>query len=149
VLWPPAGHHPGNPNNASLVLSLQIENRKRLLFPGDIEVAAESGILARGIKVHDMMLMPHHGSTTSSTQGFVRAVMPGVVIAQTGYANRYGFPKPRVVQRYTRQGGQIWDTSQGAVIVIPDGKNGIHAAYAAPVRSAKRHRALQWWQQHL
>jgi len=149
VLWPPAGYHPVNPNNASLVLSLQIENRKRLLFPGDIEAAAESGILARGIKVHDMMLMPHHGSTTSSTKEFVRAVTPGVVIAQTGYANRYGFPKPRVVQRYKRQGGQVWDTSKGAVIVTPDDKNGIHATYTAPVRSEKRYRALQWWRHYL
>ncbi|MDQ6960499.1 MAG: DNA internalization-related competence protein ComEC/Rec2 [Mariprofundaceae bacterium] len=147
VLWPPAGYHPSNPNNASLILSLQLENGNRLLFPGDIEAEAEHEILTYGLTPYDVMLMPHHGSTTSSTLAFVRAAMPKAVIAQTGYANRYGFPKPQVVQRYEQAGARIWDTSHGAVVVTPDGKNGIHAIYAPPVRSDKRKRALQWWRQ--
>jgi len=149
VLWPPAEYAPSNPNNASLVLSFRMENGKRLLFPGDIEGKAESGIVTHGIKVHDIMLMPHHGSATSSTPAFVRAVMPKIAIAQTGYANRYGFPKPQVVRRYEHAGARIWDTANGAVAVMEDDKNSAYAAYTALVRSEKRHRALQWWQQHL
>jgi len=147
VLWPPAGYHPSNPNNASLILSLQMENAKRMLFPGDIEAEAEHEMLTYGIPPHDVTLMPHHGSMTSSTLAFVRAVMPKVVIAQTGYANRYGFPRPQVVQRYEQEGARIWDTSHAAVVVLPDGRNGIHTVYAMPVRSDKRKRALQWWNQ--
>jgi len=149
VLWPPVGYAPSNPNNASLVLSFQLKNGARILFPGDIEAKAEVGIVTHGMQAQDMMLMPHHGSATSSTPGFVRDTMPKVVIAQTGYANHYGFPKPRVVRRYKRQGGQIWDTSQGVVMVMADDKDGINAAYAAPVRSDKRKRALQWWRHYL
>jgi len=145
LLWPPAGYHPVNPNNASLVLSLQLENGKRLLFPGDIEAEGESRMLAHGLTPYDLMLMPHHGSTTSSTLAFVHAAMPGVVIAQTGYANRYGFPKSQVVRRYEQTGARIWDTSHGAVIVTARDKGDIHTVYAAPVRSEKRYRALQWW----
>jgi len=149
VLWPPAGYAPPNPNNASLVLSFRMENGRRLLFPGDIEGKAESRIVARSIKAHDIMLMPHHGSATSSTPAFVRAVMPKVAIAQTGYANHYGFPRPQVVRRYKHAGARIWDTANGAVTVMVNDKNSAHAVYAAPVRSEKRHRALQWWQSYL
>ncbi|MDQ6958962.1 MAG: DNA internalization-related competence protein ComEC/Rec2 [Mariprofundaceae bacterium] len=149
VLWPPAGYMPSNPNNASLVLSFRMKNGKRLLFPGDIEARAEAGIVARGIKMHDIILMPHHGSTTSSTPVFVRAVMPKVAIAQTGYANRYRFPRPQVVRRYEHAGAQTWDTASGAVTVVVNSKNGTHAAYTAPIRSEKRYRALQWWRQYL
>jgi len=145
VLWPPAGYHPPNPNNASLTLSFNLENGKRLLFPGDVEAEAETGMLAHGISPYDVMLMPHHGSMTSSTPAFVRAAMPGVAIAQTGYGNRYGFPKPKVVRRYQQAGARIWNTSHGAVIVSMKEGGGIHAVYATPVRSEKRRRALQWW----
>jgi competence protein ComEC len=149
VLWPPAGYAPSNPNNASLVLSFRMGNGRRLLFPGDIEAKAESRIVAHGLKTYDVMLMPHHGSATSSIPVFIRAVTPKVVIAQTGYANHYGFPKLQVVRRYERAGARIWDTANGAVTVMVDDKNSARVAYAAPVRSEKRHRALQWWQQHL
>jgi len=149
VLWPPVGVHPPNPNNASLVLSLQLKNGVRLLLPGDIEAKAETGMVAHGMQSQDIMLMPHHGSATSSTMAFVRTAMPKVVIAQTGYANRYGFPKRRVVQRYEQAGTRIWDTSKGAVIVTPKNRDGIHTVYATPVRSDKRKRALQWWQDYL
>jgi len=146
VLWPPAGYHPLNPNNGSLVLSFRLRNGKRLLFPGDIEARAEAGIVAYGMQPQDVILMPHHGSTTSSTRAFIRAARPDVAIAQTGYANRYGFPRPQVVQRYERAGARVWDTSEGAVMVVPDdNKGGIHVAYVAPMRSDKRRRALQWW----
>ena len=149
VLWPPAGDHPVNPNNASLVLSFQLKNGKRLLFPGDIEARAEAGIVEDGMRPQVVMLMPHHGSATSSTPAFIRAAMPKVVIAQTGYANRYGFPKLRVVRRYEQAGARVWNTSHAAVEVMPDDKHGIYTAYAAPVRSEKRYRALQWWRQYL
>jgi len=149
VLWPPAGYAPSNPNNASLVLSFQLENGVRILFPGDIEAKVEAEIVAYGMQAQDMMLMPHHGSATSSTPGFVRAAMPKVVIAQTGYANRYGFPRLQVVRRYERASAQVWDTSHGAVMVMPDDKNSVHAAYVVPVHSEKRHRALQWWRHYL
>ena len=148
VLWPPAGYAPTNPNNASLVFSLQLENGARILFPGDIEAKAESGMMAHAMTAFDIMLMPHHGSATSSTPEFVRVAMPKVVIAQTGYANRYGFPKAQVVRRYEHAGAQILNTAQGAVMVVPDDKDETHAVYAAPVRSGKRYRALRLWNRY-
>jgi len=146
VLWPPANMHPANPNNASLVLSIRMQDGKRLLFPGDIEAKAEAGMVAQGMQAQQIMLMPHHGSTTSSTPAFVRAVMPEIVIAQTGYVNRYGFPKSQVVHRYTHAGAHVWNTSHGAVMVTLG--NHDKTVYADPVHSDKRQYALQWWRKY-
>ncbi|PCH99873.1 MAG: hypothetical protein COB79_06495, partial [Zetaproteobacteria bacterium] len=63
------------------------------------------------------MLMPHHGSTTSSTTEFVQKVRPKIVIAQTGYKNRYGFPKEEVVKRYQGVGSEIYNTADGYVLI--------------------------------
>jgi len=148
VLWPPAGYAPSNANNTSLVLSFRMRNGRQLLFPGDIEARAEAGMMAHGIRAHDIMLMPHHGSATSSTPALIRAVAPKIAIVQTGYANHYGFPKSQVIQRYEHAGARIWNTANGAVTVMLDDKKGVRTAYAIPVRSEKRRRALQWWQHY-
>jgi len=147
VLWPPAGYAPSNTNNASLVLSLRFPHRNRLLLPGDIEAEAEKKLLAAGLGPHGLMLMPHHGSRTSSTPAFVRALRPGVVIAQTGYANRYGFPRAEIVRRYRELGADVWNTAHAATITewvgtLPEA----HTHYAAFIRSEKREHALQWRQ---
>jgi competence protein ComEC len=54
----------------------------------------------------DLVLMPHHGSKTSSTAAWVQAVQPAVAIAQSGYRNRFGHPHPAGVQRYQAQGAR-------------------------------------------
>jgi competence protein ComEC len=52
----------------------------------------------------DGLIVPHHGSRTSSTEGFLQAVQPRWALAQAGYRNRYGHPAPAVVQRYADRG---------------------------------------------
>ena len=117
VLWPPQGYAPKNNNNASLVLWLSFADGQTLLLMGDAEADVERAILSE-IKAVDVMLMPHHGSKTSSTPDFVSKVRPKVVIAQTGYKNHYGFPKDEVVKRYQDVGSQVLNTAHGAVQVI-------------------------------
>ncbi len=144
VLWPPAGYAPVNINNASLVLSLRLPGGERLLLPGDIEAEAEMA-LTDAVQPYDVALMPHHGSNTSSTPAFVRAVKPHIAIAQTGFANRYGFPRPGIVRRYRETGANVWNTAHAATIIAFGGESpGMHARYAAPVRSEKYQRALRW-----
>ncbi len=117
VLWPPQGYAPKNNNNASLVLWLSFKDGQTLLLMGDAEAGVEQAILSE-IKAVDVMLMPHHGSKTSSTPDFVSKVRPKVVIAQTGYKNHYGFPKDEVVKRYQDVGSQVFNTAHGAVKVV-------------------------------
>jgi len=117
VLWPPQGYAPKNNNNASLVLWLSFADGQTLLLMGDAEAGVERAILSE-VKTVDVMLMPHHGSKTSSTPSFVNKVRPKVVIAQTGYKNHYGFPKDEVVKRYQEVGSQVFNTAHGAVKVV-------------------------------
>ncbi|MDQ7011392.1 MAG: DNA internalization-related competence protein ComEC/Rec2 [Mariprofundaceae bacterium] len=154
VLWPPAGYAPASDNNDSLVLSLTLANGFRILMPGDIEAEAERRLLRAGLGAHHAMLVPHHGSHTSSTPALLQRVKPAVAIAQTGYGNRYGFPRPEIIARYRKVGARVWNTADGAVEVRwPEPAN---AAAARPeVRqyrprpAAKREYALQWWRSHL
>lgn len=150
VLWPPAGLRPANANNASLVLSVSV-GAARLLLPADIEAEAESAIVAGGLSRHDIGLMPHHGSITSSTPAWVSALAPEHAVAQTGLRNRYGFPRPEVVERYRRQGSRVYNTAGGAVAfaLAADGGKPILARQYQEVSAGNRARALQWWQAHL
>ncbi|HEY0822231.1 MAG TPA: competence protein ComEC, partial [Ramlibacter sp.] len=52
----------------------------------------------------ELLLVPHHGSRTSSSDAFLDAVRPAVAVAQAGYRNRFGHPAPEVVQRYAARG---------------------------------------------
>lgn len=119
VLWPPLDFEPANANNTSLVLLVRLATGQQLLLPGDMEKEVEQRIIA-ALNPIDVLLMPHHGSKTSSTTSFVKQVKPKVVIAQTGYKNQYGFPKAAVVQRYQAEGSEIWNTADGAVTVYFD-----------------------------
>lgn len=55
----------------------------------------------------DLLLVPHHGSKTSSSQAFLAAVQPRTALVQAGYRNRFGHPAPEVLQRYRALGIQV------------------------------------------
>jgi len=70
-----------------------------------------------------VLLVPHHGSLTSSTAAFVAAVRPRMAVFSTGYRNRYRFPRPAVAARYRALGARLLDTARdGAVIIALDGQ---------------------------
>lgn len=142
VLWPPQGYAPSNDNNTSLVCTLEMAGGKRILLSGDMEAPVEHALLDREyLQPQTLMLMPHHGSRSSSTVSLVKRVQPNIVIAQTGKNNHFGFPKDDVVQRYKDVGSDIWDTADGAVIwSILDGNV---SQFNAPLKR-KRDVALQW-----
>ena len=77
-----------------------------MLLPGDVEAEAEQQLLAMlaDQQIHaatvDLMLAPHHGSNTSSSQPWLDYFNPSVVISSTAYKNRYGHPSKKVLQRY-------------------------------------------------
>ncbi|OIO67191.1 MAG: DNA internalization-related competence protein ComEC/Rec2 [Zetaproteobacteria bacterium CG1_02_53_45] len=145
VLWPPRGFAPKNYNNASLVLTLKTASGKNLLLPGDIEAEVEEALL-HDIGVVDAMLVPHHGSRSSSTPLFVQQLHPQLAIAQTGGGNRYGFPDGRVVTAYQEQGAVVKNSANGAVIVnlaAADMNRGLKQ-WQAPGQS-RRQLAQHWW----
>ncbi len=74
---------------------------RRILLPADIEAAAEDDLVTRGLDLHaDAVVVPHHGSRTSSTSAFLDAVEPSVAVISVGASNSYGHPHADVVARY-------------------------------------------------
>lgn len=116
----------GRGNNDSCVLAVQA-GPSRLLLSGDIEAAAETELLANdaaGLRA-DILVVPHHGSRTSSTPGFVQAVAPAYALFATGYRNRYHFPYPPVAARYRAQHARLLETAHSGALVFRLGARGV------------------------
>jgi competence protein ComEC len=113
-----------NPNNNSLVVKASLKSIS-FLFPGDIMARAEKELvhLAGDNLSSTVLVAPHHGSKTSSSQDFLNAVDPEVVIISSGRNNRFEFPHPVTLKRYEHQGGTIWRTDiSGAICLSTDGQ---------------------------
>ena len=112
----PASSSEGAGNNASCVL-LVTAGRHGVLLTGDIEAKAEREILQRSdLRDIDIVVVPHHGSLTSSSMPFVDAASPLVAVVSAGYRNRWGFPKEAVAERWRSVGAEVVTTaSSGAV----------------------------------
>jgi competence protein ComEC len=110
VLRPPDADYARGlkPNAMSCVLRVSAEGRSALLA-GDIERDQEAALAAvlPGALRSDVLVVPHHGSRTSSTAAFLDAVQPRVAVFQAGYRNRFGHPAADVLARYRDRGIRI------------------------------------------
>lgn len=98
--YPAMGARPAKPNTLSCVLRIS-NGRSSVLLTGDIERAQEAALLREPEALRaDVLLVPHHGSKTSSSEAFIDAVSPRWALVQSGYRNRYGHPAAPVVERY-------------------------------------------------
>ncbi len=87
-------------NDRSCVLRIDAPGGS-VLIAGDIEKPAEQWLLREGARLKaDVLVVPHHGSTTSSTPDFVAAVAPRHALFSVGYRNRFGHPHAQVWSRY-------------------------------------------------
>ena len=111
-------------NNRSLVLRLTY-GAVSVLFTGDIEQEAERFLLQAGHDLRSTILkVPHHGSRSSSSGPFVRAVDPRIAVFSVPRDSRFGHPHPRVVERYQALGTQVLRTDEhGAITVRSDGRS--------------------------
>jgi competence protein ComEC len=104
---PPTAYDTKLKSNAmSCVLKVASEASGSALLAGDIEREQEARLVsgqAAALK-SDLLLVPHHGSKTSSTPRFLDAVQPRAAVFQAGYRNRFGHPAPEVLARYEARG---------------------------------------------
>jgi len=104
-------------NDSSCVLEIRGPGGSALLT-GDIEADAESELVEGDLSPVDVVVAPHHGSRTSSTEVFVRALQPRLAVFSAGYRNRWNFPREDVVERWRARGAQIFTTSRSGAIEI-------------------------------
>jgi competence protein ComEC len=107
-----------------------------LLLPADIEAKQEAALVAAvPDKLRaDVLLVPHHGSGTSSTPAFLAAVRPQHGIFQLGYRNRYHHPRADVLQRYVDLGAGIWRTDEAGAVSLTFGDRTDVSAWRAQHR---------------
>ena len=117
VLWPPNGGDTST-NNDSVALRIQFGERS-ILLTGDIEQVAERSLLASQQQLSaDVVKVPHHGSKTSSTEGFVLATKPQLAIISVGRNSRFGHPHKEVVDRWKANGATVLTTGEYGTITL-------------------------------
>ena len=82
-----------------------------------------------------ILLAPHHGSRTSSSEEFLAQVGPQIVLVAAGYRNRFGHPKEEILERYRALGSRIYRTDLDGALIVTIAADG--------TSSVLRQRALQ------
>ena len=124
-------------NDGSCVLRVAAAGGSMLLT-GDIERLAEETLVGKDLKA-DVLLVPHHGSRTSSTMGFINAVAPRWAVVTAGYRNRFGHPHPDILERYRTAGVRVLRTDQ-------DGAISIHLEREVSTATERARRGRYWLQ---
>jgi competence protein ComEC len=113
-----AGQQEGD-NDRSCVLRIESAYGV-VLLPADIERRSERRLIDayRARLRADVLVAPHHGSLTSSSQEFVEAVGAKLVLFPVGYANRYGHPHALVEARYRASGAALLRSDQSGAVML-------------------------------
>jgi competence protein ComEC len=101
-----------------------------VLLPADIEKDTERSLLARASRQLSatVLIAPHHGSKTSSTEAFIRQVNPWLTLFSVGYRNHFGHPNEQVVERYRNLGSQMMRSDRDGAVLLQFKDNGITVA---------------------
>ena len=128
------------PNDLSCVLRVANAGGSALLT-GDIEARTEVDLAGlSGEALHtNVLVVPHHGSRTSSTPAFIAAVHPEVAAFTPGYRNRFRHPRPEIVERYVSAGVTSYRTDYDGALTFDFGKS-----TPAPPRREREHDARYW-----
>lgn len=104
-------------NNRSCVLRVSNDDQS-ILLSADIEKQAEYSLVEElGEKLaSDVLVVPHHGSRTSSSERFLEKVKPQLALLPAGYLNRYRLPSKTVLHRYQQRQTSVLSTAlEGAI----------------------------------
>ncbi|HSC79068.1 MAG TPA: ComEC/Rec2 family competence protein, partial [Chitinolyticbacter sp.] len=119
-IWPHQGYTGRNDNAMSCVLRID-NSRHALLLPGDIGRAEELQLVEAGLVSTDIVVAPHHGSRSSSSEALIAATEPAWVAYSAGYLNRFHHPNRIVVERYAAHGAQALRTDHDGALVFEVG----------------------------
>ena len=120
ILWP-IDEESGEHNNHSCVVKISSEHHS-VLLTGDIEVKAEKQMLEyyalSNILQSTVLVAPHHGSKTSSSQAFIEAVNPQYVVFSAGFNNRWNHPSNEVVERFKNNNINMFNTGLDGQLIF-------------------------------
>ena len=114
-----------------------------VLMTADVEKKSELEMIERdsdALKA-DVLVMPHHGSKTSSTEEFLDAVKPKIALIPVGYRNRFRHPHPDVMARYTERGIKVYRTDEAGALTM---KLSAAADKKIEVKSYRLERSRYW-----
>jgi competence protein ComEC len=129
VLWPDKENYPlsrkVSSNNHSCVLLIQYQGQ-RILLAGDIEAEVEAKLLVEPLLSEgvDMLLVPHHGSKSSSSPEFLALLQPKWAIVTAGYNNQYGHPHADIKKRYSNKNSELLNTADRGALQWTASKSG-------------------------
>lgn len=114
-------------NDYSAVIRI-VYGKKSFLFTGDAEKGVERDLVSSDEPITaDVLKVGHHGSSTSSSSEFIRAVSPSLAVISVGADNSYGHPHDEVIKRFESSDIPILRTDiSGTVVVGCDGENIIY-----------------------
>jgi competence protein ComEC len=135
ILHPPTAFEPRG-NDSSCVLRVAAGGHA-VLIAGDIEARAERALPRERLSA-DVVIVPHHGSATSSTTAFVAATHPVYALVSAGFGNRWGFPSRVVRRRWAQVGAALLVTGDVGAVTVALGPDGLTV-------SAERARWRRYW----
>lgn len=117
----PAGADEEDLNNSSIVVRIESQYGS-VVVPGDAEASAEKDILETGLTLKSEVLqLGHHGSSTSNSDAFVKAVDPDYVVIPVGAGNSYGHPHDEILAMIEKRGYKAYRTDwHGDITCIMD-----------------------------
>jgi competence protein ComEC len=135
-LHPPAAAREARRNNQSCVLRIETAGGS-ILLTGDIERQVEMQLVSSPV---DVLLVPHHGSRSSSSPEFITALKPRYAIVPVGYRSRFGHPAPEVLHRYHAAGARLFRTDADGAATVRLGDS------VLSVELERRRRGRYWLQ---
>lgn len=144
VLWPPRLTKRAYNPHSCVIRLFDPRSQLSMLLTGDIELVSEWMLSRKGSALQsDVMLVPHHGSKTSSSRRFIESVSPTLAIASLAKGNRWGMPNEEVVKRYQSINAKWLDTGESGQITIRV------SAKDWNYHSIRQDRAQPWYRQML
>lgn len=124
IILSPSKDYGDNLNNASIIVRLTY-GENSFMFTGDAETAPEKDVVSSGYELKsDVLKFGHHGSSTSSSDEFLKAVSPTYGVIMCGKDNSYGHPHKETMEKIKKYGITVYRTDeQGNIVATSDGKN--------------------------
>ena len=121
-IFSPVSETYDNLNDYSPIMKITF-GENSFLFTGDAEKLVEKQVLANGENLNsDVLKVGHHGSTTSSSEDFIKEVSPEIAVIPVGEGNDYGHPHKEILELLQKNNIELLRTDlEGTVVLESDG----------------------------